>query len=115
MTFQIYMLECPLGRRYVGCTRHSGHHRLTQMRPCPRDWPGDERACIEDAIGRFGRAAITVKTLATTEHRELAVHLETHFIDHFGTAAPNGYNRDRRSNFPLKPYAGRHWRDREAA
>lgn len=102
MAFTIYMLECPAGRRYVGCTAKDPADRLKGHESSARPWPGDGRALLCDAINRYGRAAFKLSILALVERIEDAAAVETLMIARHGTAQPNGYNAMKTSHYTAR-------------
>ena len=91
MPFTIYMVTCPEGRNYVGCTRKTAEAR----------WAGHFRAIarsvseptnISEAIAKFGRDAFTLRVLAVADNAEDAAAIETMMIERYGALRPRGYN-----------------------
>lgn len=105
MSFTIYMAECPHGRRYVGCTSKTVEARWRQQESYVRQWPGEGRAALGDAISKFGRDAFKLSVLAVVETAEDAAAVETLMIARYAAARPTGYNCMRVSH-----YTARRWK-----
>jgi hypothetical protein len=93
MAYEIYKVTSPAGRSYIGCTRKGAAFRWHQHEGCSRDWPGDERASIGDAINRYGKESFTLEVLATATSAADASAIETLMMERHRTLRPHGYNR----------------------
>lgn len=99
MSFTIYKITCPEGRSYIGCTSKTAAERWRSHQADHREWPGHRRALLADAIGRFGKAAFKVTTLAVVEGADDAAAFETLMIERHRTAHPHGYNFMKTSHY----------------
>jgi hypothetical protein len=109
MTFEIYMVECPAGRRYVGCTSKGAEHRWRTHYVATHRRAVDAPEDIAQAIAKYGREAFSLTILASALDAASARTIETAMIAQWGSLFPAGYNRDACSNIPLRPYSGPHW------
>jgi len=99
VSYEVYLAECPEGRRYVGCSKHGAAYRWrTHFGKPPRPWPTDGTADVADAIKRFGREAFTLTVLARVDDPMIAAAIETAMIAHFDCCRPRGYNGAAKSN-----------------
>lgn len=83
----VYQIEFPNGKSYIGITRATAERRLA-VHSYRRNHAG---YAICNAIRKYGREAMKVKTLAIGKWEYLA-YLEPRAIAAFGTKVPNGYN-----------------------
>lgn len=91
-TGYIYKLTSPNGKSYIGqtvqepCKRWSKHHTKAMS-----DTPTNRCEALSNAIKKHGWDNFTKEIIETCSESDLD-DLEQHYIEHFNTVSPNGYN-----------------------
>jgi len=82
----IYCITSPIGKQYIGQTKHSLDHRFKQHKN-----PSSKCIALKNAGNKYGWGNMTIKLLEKC-HRDKLDEREIFYIDTMGTYAPNGYN-----------------------
>jgi len=92
--YSLYVATSPDGRQYVGLTSKTVEHRWkTHDSYWRAAWPGDDKAAIGHAIGKFGRDSFTVEHVASAKGADAAMAVEAALIAQYRTMTPHGWNR----------------------
>jgi hypothetical protein len=86
---ELYALTFPNGKQYLGITNQTAEARYA--RHWKKTTAGQNNA-VNHALRKYGRAAVTVKTLVVADDWDYLCELERRAIAAFGTFAPGGYN-----------------------
>ena len=78
------------GKRYIGYTEQEVEERWRRHKYMAMYGGGCRY--ISNALKKYGAAAFAFAVLFQSENKKESLAMETHYIRHFNTLAPNGYN-----------------------
>ena len=84
---QLYKLDFPNSKSYIGITTKTAQDRLNQH--CR---PSQNKNTCQKAIHKYGKENVVLTVLATVDNWELLCLAEIEAIEKFNTFFPNGYN-----------------------
>lgn len=85
----IYMIQGPMGKKYIGQTKNSVQYRYTNH--CNLNTSNGKCPCLFRAMLKYGVDKFTCNTLIEVDNNLLDEY-EQKFIEEYNTIAPNGYN-----------------------
>lgn len=86
---QIYKLDFPNGKGYIGITSRTAEKRFAAHISCSINRPF---GIVSFAIKKYGAESVVLSILATVDNWELLCLAEQEAIEKFNTKSPNGYN-----------------------